>query len=210
MRFAFLEEHRKLDEWSTTIGCRELRVSRSGYYAWSNRQDESAEPSARQKRHQELLEQVRLSFLRSRQRYGAPRVTADLKSRGIAVCLNTVAKIMRESGLAAKRRRRFVPRTTDSNHNCRVAPNRLKRQFKIDQINRVWAGDISYIPSEEGWLYHVEHLVAVGILDDEIIAEGQKLLLHHVSHSMFLLGLKMQITNQHESALIFTNEILVY
>src|SRR5262249_34910606 len=85
--------------------------------------------------------------------YGAPRITADLKSRGIAVCLNTVAKIMREGGLFARRRRRFVPRTTDSNHTCRVAPNRLNRQFKIDRIKRFWVADISYIHSEEGWLY---------------------------------------------------------
>lgn len=153
MKFAFIDGQNKPEQWVTTKACQVLEVSRSGYYAWSSRHDESAEPSARLKRHQELVEQVRLSFLRSRQRYGAPRIRADLARRGIAVCVNTVAKIMRESGLAAKRRRRFVPRTTDSNHNGPIAPNRLKRQFKIKQINRVWAGDISYIPSEEGFLY---------------------------------------------------------
>jgi len=153
MRFAFIDDQKMPDEWATSRACEVLEVSRSGYYAWSSRHAASAEPSPQAKRHQELLEQVRLSFLRSRERYGAPRITADLKSRGIAVCLNTVAKIMRESGLAARRRRRFLPRTTDSNHNCRVAPNRLKRQFKISRINRVWVSDISYIPSEEGWLY---------------------------------------------------------
>lgn len=151
MRFAFIED--QTEQWVTSRACQVLEVSRSGYYGWSSRQSNSAEPSPRARRHLELLEQVRLSFMRSRQRYGAPRITADLRSRGIAVCLNTVAKIMRESGLCARRRRRFVPRTTDSNHTCRVAPNRLKRQFNIDQINRVWVGDISYIPSKEGWLY---------------------------------------------------------
>lgn len=153
MRFAFIAEQSKLEETTATTACRELEVSRSGYYAFAARQKKSAEPSARQKRRQELIEQVRLSFLRSRQRYGAPRITADLKSRGVTVCLNTVAKILHEMGLSARARRRFVPRTTDSQHNCRCAPNRLQRRFAIDQIDRVWLGDISYIPSEEGWLY---------------------------------------------------------
>lgn len=84
----------------------------------------------------------------------APRIAADLLSRGTKVCVNTVAKILRECGLSAKpRRRRFVPRTTDSDHRHGNAPNRLQRCFTVDRINRVWAGDISYIRTEEGWLY---------------------------------------------------------
>jgi putative transposase len=153
MRFVFIAEQKRLEESMTTTACRELQVSRSGYYAWQRRHATSAEPSARHKRHQELIEQVRLSFLRSRQRYGAPKITEDLKRRGIAVCLNTVAKIMRECDLAARRRRRFVPRTTDSSHNCRCAPNRVERRFTIEQINKIWLGDITYIPSEQGWLF---------------------------------------------------------
>jgi transposase InsO family protein len=153
MKFTFIDEQTEPDEWTTTAACDVLRVSRSGYYAWSSRRDASAKASSRQKRHQQLSEQVRLSFVRSRLRYGAPRITVDLNNRGIAVCVNTVAQIMRENGLAARPRRRFVPRTTDSNHHGRVAPNRLKRKFSINRINRVWLGDISYIPSEEGWLY---------------------------------------------------------
>jgi len=153
MRFALIDEQKKQDQWPAATACRELAVSRSGYYAFTSRHKKSAGPSVRQQRHRQLIEQVRLSFLRSRQRYGAPRITADLRRRGIAVCLNTVAKIMRECGLAARPRRRALPRTTDSNHRCRVAPDRLQRQFVIDRINRVWLGDISYIRSEEGWLY---------------------------------------------------------
>src|SRR5438874_3263498 len=115
MRFAFIEDQKKLEQWPTAKACDVLGVSRSGYYAFSSRQDSSVKPSARQARHQQLIEQVRLSYLRSGQRYGAPKITLDLKRRGTKVCLNTVAKIMRETGLAAKARRRFVPRTTDSN-----------------------------------------------------------------------------------------------
>jgi transposase InsO family protein len=157
MRFSFIDDQCEPDAWTRTAACEVLEVSRSGYYAWSSRHDVSAKAwakaSAREARHQQLAEQVRLSFVRSRLRYGAPRIAADLRSRGIAVCVNTVAQIMRENGLSAQARRRFVPRTTDSNHHGRVAPNRLKRKFAIKRIDRVWAGDISYIPSEEGWLY---------------------------------------------------------
>jgi putative transposase len=153
MSFAFIQQQQKLEQWTTATACDVLEVSRSGYYAWSDRHQESTEPSARCQRHQELAEQVRLSFLRSRQRYGAPRITADLNRRGTSVCLNTVAKIMRECGLAARARRRFVPRTTDSDHGYRVAPNRLQRCFAVERMNQVWLGDISYLPSEEGWLY---------------------------------------------------------
>jgi len=153
MRFAFIDQHQQRDGWPRSTACDVLAVSRSGYYAWSSRQKTSAGPSPRNQRHQQLTEQVRLSHLRSRCRYGAPRITADLNRRGTSVCLNTVAKIMRECGLVARPRRRFVPRTTDSNHSHGVAPNRLQRRFKIDRINAVWLGDISCVATEEGWLY---------------------------------------------------------
>jgi len=150
MSFAFIEQQDK--RWAKRIACESLSVSRSGFYAWSSRRS-SGEASPRQKRHQELIEQVRLSFLRSRQRYGAPRIAADLVRRGTRVCVNTVAKILHECGWSARPRRRFVPRTTDSNHGYGIAPDRLRRRFVIERINRVWTGDISYIRTEEGWLY---------------------------------------------------------
>jgi len=153
MRFAFIEEQCTDKGGSKSTACDVLSVSRSGYYAWSERHQSSAKPSPRVKRHQELIEQVRLSFLRSRQRYGAPKITADLNHRGTKVCINTVAKIMRENDFYARPRRRFVPRTTDSNHRYRIAPNRLKQQFKFSHINLAWAGDISYIRTDEGWLF---------------------------------------------------------
>jgi transposase InsO family protein len=134
---------------SAAVVCQVLEVTRSGYYAWSARQG----ASPRQQRHQRLLEQVRLSHLRSQCRYGAPKITEDLNRRGIAICLNTVAKILRECGLRARVRRRFVPRTTDSTHPHPIAPNRLNRCFTVDRANAVWVGDISYIRTGQGWLY---------------------------------------------------------
>jgi putative transposase len=149
MTFTWIHEHRR--DWPASSLCRTLRVTRSGYYAWSARR--TAIGSARRERHRQLTEQVRLSYLRARGAYGAPRITADLNKRGTKACLNTVAGILRECGLKAKTRRRFVPRTTDSHHPHAVAPNLLKRRFKVQRANAVWVGDISYIRTGEGWMY---------------------------------------------------------
>jgi putative transposase len=152
MRFAFIDQQGNGHRWARSTACAALCVSRSGYYAWSSRRT-SPDPSPRRQHHQQLSEQVRLTFLRWRGRYGAPRIAADLNRHGTPVCINTVAKIMRECGLSARPRRRFVPRTTDSNHGHRVAPDRLQRRFSVDRIDAVWAGDISYIRTDQGWLY---------------------------------------------------------
>jgi putative transposase len=150
MKFRWIDEHRR--DWPVSRLCRTLRVTRSGYYAWSVR-GRRAIASSRQTRHRRLSEQVRLSYLRTRGAYGAPRIAADLNKRGTKVCLNTVAGILRENGLKAKTRRRFVPRTTDSHHPHPVAPNLLNRRFEVQRANAVWVGDISYIRTGEGWMY---------------------------------------------------------
>jgi len=134
--------------------CIVLKVSRSGYYAWLRR-----EPSARQRRHEELAEQIAKVHQANRGVYGSPRVYQVLNSQGQRVCENTVAKIMREQELRAKVKRRFVPRTTDSDHENPIAPNVLDRQFTAEAPNHRWVADITYIPTDEGWLY------LAGVLD---------------------------------------------
>lgn len=127
--------------------CGALAVSRSGYYAWQARP-----PSPRAERRRALLESIRATFRTSRSTYGSPRVTAALNRGGISCCPNTVARIMRENGLAARVRRRFKV-TTDSSHDLPTAPNRLDRRFDRVRANEAWVGDITFIPTEEGWLY---------------------------------------------------------
>ena len=134
--------------------CIVLKVSRSGYYAWLRR-----EPSARQRRHEELAEQIAKVHQANRGVYGSPRVYQVLNSQGQRICENTVAKIMREQELRAKVKRRFVPRTTDSDHENPIAPNVLDRQFTAEAPNHRWVADITYIPTDEGWLY------LAGVLD---------------------------------------------
>ena len=128
--------------------CQVLQVTRSGYYAWRDRP-----ASPRHRRRARLLEQIRRVHADSRGTYGSPRVTPELKDQGIDVCENTVAKYMREDGLFVKPRRRFVPRTTDSDHPHPVAANVLDRDLEASAPDRKWACDLTYIWTDEGWLY---------------------------------------------------------
>ena len=149
MKYAAIREHQA--EFSVTLMCRVLAVSRAGFYASGKRA-----ASARTKRDQELRSRIRAVHHHSRRRYGSPRVHAELRAMGERCGRKRVARLMREAGLRVKVRRRLRPTTTDSKHTHRVAPNRLDRRFAVTEIaatNRVWAGDITYVPTREGWLY---------------------------------------------------------
>ena len=146
MRFAFVQEHRK--QWPVATMCRVLKVSRSGFFAWRKRP-----PSRRQRRQEELLQKIKAAHQENRELYGSPRVHRALLIDGQSVSRNTVAKLMRQAKIRAKTRRRFVPRTTDSTHQQPVAGNLLDRRFTADQPNRKWVADITYVPTQQGWLY---------------------------------------------------------
>jgi putative transposase len=146
MRFAFIEERKK--EYPVTMMCDMLEVSRSGYYAWRDRV-----PSQREQHRQELIEQIRQVHDASRCSYGSPRITVELNDQGTSVCENTVARYMRESGVCVQPRSRFVPRTTDSTHPHPIAANVLDRDFAATAPNQKWACDLTYIWTDEGWLY---------------------------------------------------------
>jgi len=128
--------------------CEVLQVSRSGYYAWTERP-----PSARERRAAELTDAIRAAHEQSAGTYGSPRVHAELAERKIDACVNTVAKLMRKDGIRSKMHRKFVARTTDSAHDLPVAPNRLGRNFEADLPDRKWCCDITYVPTGEGFLY---------------------------------------------------------
>jgi len=146
VKFAFIAEH--LSEFEVQACCQALEVSRSGYYAWIARP-----PSAQAQRRLELSEKINAAHAENRQVYGSPRICQALLSQGVAVCRNTVAKLMKQQGIRAKTKRKFVPRTTDSNHSQPIAGNLLDRQFQAERPDQKWAADITYIPTGEGWLY---------------------------------------------------------
>jgi len=127
--------------------CRVLGVSRSGYYKWAKHID-----SDRQKSNEHLLVRIRDAYVRGRGTYGSPRVTAELKSKGIPCGKNRVAQLMKSNGIKAKTKRRFKA-TTKSKHDFLVADNLLNQRFSADEANKVWVSDITFIRTREGWLY---------------------------------------------------------
>lgn len=127
--------------------CRVLEVSVSGYHSWRRR------PISKRKQQDALLQQrIQDAYQRSKGRYGAPRIHAELQAEGVRVSRKRVARLMHAGGLRAKGKRRWV-RTTNSNHSLPVCPNLLERQFEVQRPNQVWASDLTYLPTKEGWLY---------------------------------------------------------
>ena len=145
MRYDFVEAHR--DRWPVRLMCRVLRVSPGGYYDWRGRPQ-----SDRTRRREALAVDIKAVHGEVKARYGSPRVHAELVARGEACCVNTVARLMREHGVAAKTKRKFRC-TTDSNHDRPVAENVVNRRFEPAAADEVWTADITYIPTREGWLY---------------------------------------------------------
>jgi transposase InsO family protein len=131
--------------------CRVLAVSRSGFYAAERRLP------GKRARHNEILSAViRAIYTTSRQTYGSPRVYREVRAAGLVGGRNRIANLMRVAGLRARISRRWHPQTTDSRHGYRVAGNLLQRRFSVKENggpNRVWCGDITYVRTDEGWLY---------------------------------------------------------
>jgi transposase InsO family protein len=125
--------------------CRVMGVSRSSYYDWLKKRPLKNKIDRFQK-------EVIKEFSESKQTYGSPRICSALNERGIALSKSTVARIMKQTGLQARPRRRFV-HTTDSKHNYKVFENLLSRNFESKRINEKWVSDITYIPTRKGWTY---------------------------------------------------------
>ncbi|MBY0459876.1 MAG: IS3 family transposase, partial [Gemmataceae bacterium] len=139
---AWIEEPH--DEWPITLLCRVLGVSRSGFYAWRSRGASAAE-----ERREGLAEEVKAIHAQVKARYGSPRIHAELVARGHGCCVNVVARVMREAGIAAKTKRKFR-QTTGSNRPYPVAENVRDRDFDPDQPNTSWVADVTSIPTREG------------------------------------------------------------
>lgn len=128
--------------------CQALEVSRSGFYAHLRKEER-----LRRREDRALLEQVRASFAESRETYGAPRLRHALRDRGHHCGTRRISRLMRKLGLRVKQKRRFIPRTTDSSHGRRPAPQRLLEEPAPTAPGQIWVTDITYIPTQEGWLY---------------------------------------------------------
>lgn len=145
MKYAFIKSHRTT--FSVSLMCKVMEVTRSAFYDWLNRPE-----SARNREDRQLSEKVKKIHEKSRETYGARRIRQELVEDGEPISRTRVGRLMKQQGLESKSKRKFKA-TTNSNHGRPVAPNLLDREFLVDQPDTVYAGDITYIPTDEGWLY---------------------------------------------------------
>jgi len=128
--------------------CRVLKVSRSSYYRWLNRT-----PSKREIETEKVIGLIHQIYEDSRGRYGSPKITEELNKQGIKISRPRVARLMKKEGLMSIIHRKYKVCTTDSNHNNPVAKNLLDQNFSVSSPGNVWVSDITYIPTDQGWLY---------------------------------------------------------
>jgi transposase InsO family protein len=149
VKYAFIQRHKRT--WPIRVQCRVLGVSVSGYHQHLARLRHIA-----QRRHlsdEALLVHIGAVYAESRGAYGWPRIWRQLRRQGIRVGKLRVQRLMQQHGIQARGKRRFRVSTTDSRHDLPIAPNRLDRNFTVAAPNQAWVGDITYIATEEGWLF---------------------------------------------------------
>lgn len=145
MKYAWIKQH--VTEFSVKTMCQFMNVSRSAYYAWLERPQTAIE-----KDDAELIEIIKTLFQKGRKNYGTRRLKKALLGLGWHVSRRRIGRLMAAAGLACKTKRKFKA-TTDSKHDLPIAPNLLDRQFTVTQPNQTYVGDITYIHTQEGWLY---------------------------------------------------------
>lgn len=158
--------------------CSILKVSKSGYYKWLNRK-----PSKWAQEEGRLEVEIKAAHKRTRETYGPERLQHELKGQGISVGICRIRRIRKKLGIRCKQRKKFKA-TTDSKHTLPVAENVLNQQFEATKPNEVWLSDITYIPTEEGWLYLAGHK---DLFTGEIVgyAMGSRITKNLVSQSLF-------------------------
>ena len=146
MRFRFIEDRRT--DYPVSVLCDVLAVSSAGYYAWRSRPE-----SERSAANRELVEDIKQVHRDTKGRYGSPRIHAELKAQGRGVSRGRIERLMRHHGIRAIMARPRRVRTTDSRHDFPIAPNLLNRNFTATAPNRIWLADITYVETDQGWLY---------------------------------------------------------
>lgn len=151
MKYAWIGRHQK--QWPITLQCDVLNVSTSGYFDHQRRKD--SDPSVKSGKrisNEALLVHIKAAHAASKGEYGWPRIWKELLANGVRVGKDRIQRLMQLHGIKARGKRKYVV-TTDSKHNLPIAPNLLNREFQPAQPDMVWAGDITYIQTDEGWLY---------------------------------------------------------
>ena len=146
MKYAWIDGHRR--EFELGELCAALSVSTSGYRSWKR----GGSPARKRLTDAQMLVLIRSIERQLKNAYGSPRMVRELRDRGFPAGKERVERLMRENGIRARHKRRFKA-TTDSKHALPVAPNRLDRNFQPAAPNQVWSADLTYIWTDEGWLY---------------------------------------------------------
>ena len=146
MRFRFIEDRRA--DYPVTIMCDVLGVSPAGYYAWRARPE-----SRRSVANRDLVDDIKRVHRDTSGRYGSPRVYAELRAQGRGASRGRIERLMRRHGIRAIVARPRRMRTTDSRHDFPIPPNLLERNFIAAAPNRIWLADITYVETDQGWLY---------------------------------------------------------
>ena len=145
MKYSFIREHRKA--YSLARLCRMLDVSSSGYYDWIDRPE-----SLRSVEHRRLTNKIQHAHLQTHSIYGSPKIHRDLLADGETCSAKQVARLMKKADIQSRVARKFVI-TTNSKNTSQPAPDRLQRQFTVNQSNYAWVSDTTFIPTREGWLF---------------------------------------------------------
>jgi putative transposase len=177
--------HRRRSQYPVAMMCRVLQVSTSGYYAWRVRPE-----SERAKTDRELTRVIRRVHADSKQVYGRPKITAELKEEGFDCGERRVGRLMREAGLKGCPVRRFKV-TTQSDPGHPVAKNLLQQDFKAEKPNKRWAADITYISTRQGWLYLA---VVMDLYSRRIVGWSMD---HWISRHLVLDALSMAVGQRH-------------
>lgn len=166
--------------------CRVFNVSKSGYYYWK-----SSEPSLRSLQNLRLTDQIKYLYKASKGRYGSPKITEELKEKGWYVSRPRVARIMKSAGLKSIICKKFRGSTTDSRHNFPIADNVLGRDFNAQRPAQKWVSDITYIPTDQGWMYLT---IILDLFDRKVV--GWSLSTTLTAQDTVLLAWRMAIINR--------------
>jgi transposase InsO family protein len=186
VKYAFIQRHRRM--WPISVQCRVLQVSVAGYHEHFVRRASGA-----QRRHlsdDALLVHIKAIHAETHGGYGWPRTWRELLARGIRVGKERVQKLMQLHGIRAKGKRRFKV-TTDSNHDLPIAPNLLHRQFAVAEPDKVWTGDITYIATDEGWLFLA---VVIDLFSRQVIGWSLR---HDMTRDIVIDALRMAWFKRH-------------
>ena len=148
MKYAFIQRHRYV--WPITVQCRVLNVSVSGYHGHVARQ--ASQAPRRHVSDEALLVHIKAVHVQTKRTHGRPRIWRELRKDGVRVGKRRLQTLMHEHGIRAKGKKPFKV-TTDSNHDLPIVPNLLDRQLTVTKPDRVWVGDITFIATDEGWLF---------------------------------------------------------